>query len=243
VQTKTSLPQPAFVLVSPQLGENIGKTARAMLNFAQTDLRLVSPRDGWPNPDAGPSASGADAVLDAAKLCNTTDEALQDCQLVFATTVRPRDMAKDLVTPREAALLMLDAEARGERSAILFGPERSGLENADIARADKILTVPVNPSFGSLNLAQAVILVAYELHEQAGANRLDSDLPPRASKDEIQGLYGHLRDALDAKGFFRSADRRETQERMLMNLLQDQALTGQQVQTWRGIIKSLLRSA
>ncbi len=237
----TALPTPAFVLVEPQLGENIGKTARAMLNFAQTDLRLVAPRDGWPNPDAGPAASGADTVLDAAQVFSTTDAAIEDCALCFATTVRPRDMIKDVVTPKEAARLILDAEGRGEKTAILFGRERSGLENEDIARADKILTVPVNPAFGSLNLAQAVILVAYELHETSGANRLDTAMPPRASKAELTGFYDHLLASLVARGFFRSPDRREVQARMLRNLIQDQNLTSQHVQTWRGILKSLMR--
>lgn len=151
---------PAIVLVRPQLGENIGKAARAMLNFGLTDLRLVAPRDGWPNPDAGPSASGADEVLANARVYATVQEAIADCHHVYATTVRKRDLWKPVVTPEAAAAEM---RARGTlQQAILFGAERSGLETDEVAIAHAILTVPVNPAFTSLNLAQAVLLVAYE---------------------------------------------------------------------------------
>ena len=156
------LPQPAIVLVRPQLGENIGKAARAMLNFGLTEMRLVSPRDGWPNPAAGPAASGADIVLERATVYETVAEAVADCPNVFATTVRKRGVTKPVVTHEQAA----DAVHLGPgKSAILFGPERSGLETEDVALARTIVTVPINPEFGSLNLAQAVILIAYELVE------------------------------------------------------------------------------
>jgi len=151
--------QPVIVLVRPQLGENIGKAARAMLNFGLTEMRLVSPRDGWPNPSAGPAAAGADDVLEKAEVFETLAEAVHDCANVYATTVRKRGVTKPVVTPEEAAREVYAATAR---SAYVFGPERSGLETDDVALARAILTVPINPEFASLNLAQAVILCAYE---------------------------------------------------------------------------------
>src|SRR5262245_22182827 len=152
-------PAPVIVLVRPQLGENIGKAARAMLNFGLTEMRLVSPRDGWPNPQAGPAASGADVVLERAQVFDSLAEAVADCAHVYATTVRKRGITKPVMTPEEAAR---EIHATQGRSAILFGPERAGLETDDVAVARAIVTVPINPAFGSLNLAQAVILVAYE---------------------------------------------------------------------------------
>jgi tRNA/rRNA methyltransferase len=147
---------PIIVLVRPQLGQNIGKAARAMLNFGLTEMRLVAPRDGWPNPEAGPAASGADQVLEDARVFDTTAEAIADCNLVYASTVRRRDLVMPVVGPDEMAREMRSIAGR---SAILFGPERSGLETEDVALASRIVTVPINPEFGSLNLAQAVILL------------------------------------------------------------------------------------
>ena len=157
--------QPVIVLVRPQLGENIGKAARAMLNFGLTEMRLVAPRDGWPNPSAGPAAAGADVVLEQAQVFETLAEAVADCAHVYATTVRKRGVTKPVVTPEQAA----QAIHRGPgRSAIVFGPERSGLETEDVALARAIITVPINPEFASLNLAQAVILCAYEWSKHVG---------------------------------------------------------------------------
>ena len=151
--------KPVIVLVRPQLGQNIGKAARAMLNFGLTELRLVAPRDGWPNPDAGPSASGADVVLERAEVFATAEQAIADCAIVFASTVRRRDLIMPVVSPSQMADTIV---ASPQRSAILFGPERSGLETDEVALAQAIVTVPINPEFASLNLAQAVILLAYE---------------------------------------------------------------------------------
>ncbi|WP_262695035.1 RNA methyltransferase [Kordiimonas aquimaris] len=234
--------RPAIILVQPQLGENIGKTARAMLNFGLTDLRLVAPRDGWPNPSAGPSASGADVVLDNARVFDDVASAIDDCHHVYASTVRPRDMIKPVVTPREAAA-EINALTENHCTAILFGREASGLSNDDIAYANSIVTVPVNPDFGSLNLAQAVILMAYELyifgndtpHYQPGhAEGL-------ASKKEMEGLHSHLTGALEERGYFRSAERRTKQEHTLRNVMQNASFSSQEVQTLRGVIKSLIR--
>ena len=151
--------KPAIILVRPQLGQNIGKAARAMLNFGLTEMRLVAPRDGWPNPDSGPAASGADAVLEQAEVFETVQDAIADCSTVYASTVRRRDLVVPVLTPEAMAA---EIASSSERSAILFGPERSGLETEEVALANAIVTVPINPQFASLNLAQAVILLAYE---------------------------------------------------------------------------------
>jgi tRNA/rRNA methyltransferase len=238
------MPQPVIVLVRPQLGENIGKTARAMLNFGLTDLRLVDPRDGWPNPDAGPSAAGADIVLDEARACETLDEALADCNQVFATTVRPRDMIKEVVGPQLAVERARALAGAGGRTAFLFGPERSGLDNDEIARADAIVTVPVNPDFSSLNLAQAVVLLAYEYFQQElgpPAAKADPSLTP-APKEAVTGLYGQLEDALETRGYFRPEARAYLMRRTLRNILDKAGFTAQEIQTLRGMIKHLLRA-
>src|SRR5690349_8326939 len=155
---------PVIVLVRPQLGQNIGNAARAMLNFGLTEMRLVAPRDGWPNPDAGPSASGADIVLEQAQVFDTAEQAIADCSHVFASTVRRRDLVMPVLRPEEMAERIASSP---DRSAILFGAERSGLETDEVALANAIVTVPINPRFGSLNLAQAVILLAYEWSKQS----------------------------------------------------------------------------
>lgn len=234
---------PAIILVQPQLGENIGKTARAMLNFGLTDLRLVAPRDGWPNPSAGPSAAGADTVLDNTKTFSTVAEAVEDCHSVFAATVRDRDMPKPVATPGQAAQMVLDSSAAGLRSAFLFGREASGLANDDISHADTVLTVPVNPSFGSLNLAQAVILMAYELFKIGDTTEPLTVAHPEgpAVKKEVEDLHQHLASELDNRGYFRSEDRRATQERTLRNLVLNAGFSSQEVHTLRGVIKSLSR--
>ncbi len=234
---------PAIVLVQPQLGENIGKTARAMLNFGLTDLRLVLPRDGWPNPDAGPSAAGADSVLDQAQVFNTVADAVADCHMVYATTVRSRDMPKTVVTPRHAASEIKLMDGSGRRAAFLFGREASGLSNDDVSHAHKIVTAPVNPSFGSLNLAQAVILVAYECF-LATAQADDVQLHDQhnvAPASETEGLHQQLVTELKGRGYFRSEDRHAHQDRTLRNLIVKAGFSSQEVQTLRGVIKSLVR--
>jgi len=234
-----------FVLVRPQLGENIGKAARAMLNFGQEHMCLVAPRDGWPNPSAGPSASGADHVLDNASVHETVADAVSDCNFVLATTARPRDMAKPVYDLKAGAKAIAKAEVEGQKTAILFGPERSGLENDDLNLADGILTVDLNPKFASLNLAQAVVLVAYELFS---GDRLQDhgiiEMPfegALADKAALDGLLGHLEAELTPRGFFRSEGRRASQMRTLYNLVTNSGFSPQEVQTLRGIIKTLVR--
>ncbi len=232
--------QPAIILVNPQMAENIGHAARAMLNFGLTDLRLVAPRDGWPNHDSKSTAAGADDLLKNAKVFNTTKEAVADCSRVFATTVRDRDMPKPVVTAREAAAQMRDVIGKGERSAVLFGPERSGLTNDDVVLADTVLSIPVNPDFSSLNLGQAVILVSYEWFVSSDDSKPYVEYEgDTASKAELVGLMEHIEQQLENKGYFRSSGRRETQKRMIRNLLQNSGLSSQEIQTFRGVIKSL----
>ncbi|MCR2833955.1 TrmJ/YjtD family RNA methyltransferase [Parerythrobacter lacustris] len=236
--------KPIIILVRPQLGENIGKTARAMLNFGLTELRIVNPRDGWPNPDAGPSASGADIVLDRAQVFATTADAVADCSHIYATTVRKRGVTKPVVTPEQAARDIVTAQGR---SAILFGAERSGLETEDVALARAVLTVPVNPEFSSLNLAQAVILCAYEWSKtQVGSGDLvqptEEDLLPPAPQAELEGLVAHFERLLEPKGYFFPEDRAEASRRTLRNVLTKPGWNHLEVRTLRGVLSSLDRS-
>ncbi|TVR80200.1 MAG: RNA methyltransferase [Rhodospirillales bacterium] len=237
-------PAPAVILVEPQLGENIGMAARAMLNAGLTDLRLVRPREGWPNDKAVAAASGADAVLDAATLYPGTAEAIGDLSFVYATTARPRHMTKRVVTPRQAAAELRAHLAAGAAAGILFGKEAKGLHNDDVALADTVLTVPLNPGFASLNLGMAVLLVGYEWF-QAGV-----DVPPSqmvmpketgpADKAELLALFEHLETELDSCGFLRNREKRPSMVRNLRNTLGRAGLTSQEVRTLRGIITCLV---
>ena len=231
--------QPAIVLVRPQLGENIGKAARAMLNFGLTELRLVAPRDGWPNPDAGPAAAGADIVLERAVVYKTTAEAVADCANIFATTVRKRGVTKPVVGPDEATKAI---HMEPGKSAILFGPERSGLETEDVALARSILTVPINPEFGSLNLAQAVILCAYEWSRQAELVQPTlEDLLPPAPQADLDGLVAHFERLLEPKGYFLPEARSEATRRTLRNVLTKPGWNHLEIRTLRGVLSSLER--
>ncbi|WP_298675017.1 RNA methyltransferase [uncultured Sphingomonas sp.] len=228
---------PVIVLVRPQLAQNIGKAARAMLNFGLAEMRLVSPRDGWPNPLAGPAASGADIVLERAQLFDSVADAVADCAHVYATTVRKRGVTKPVVTPEIAAREMHGAR---ERSAILFGPERSGLETDDVALARKIVTVPINPEFGSLNLAQAVILVAYEWSKgEALASPPTTDLAPPAPHEELEGMIGQLDRMLEDANFYFPPDRTPATRRTLRTLLTKPGWSSQEVRTLRGVLSAL----
>jgi tRNA/rRNA methyltransferase len=230
-------PPPIIVLVRPQLGQNIGKAARAMLNFGLTELRLVAPRDGWPNPDAGPAASGADLVLNQARVFETTAEAIADCALVYASTVRRRDLVLPVANPPE----MADGIAANiARSAILFGPERSGLETEDVALANAIVTVPINPEFGSLNLAQAVILLAYEWSKtQSLAQPPAKDAEPPAAHAELEGLIGQLDEALQAAGYFHPPERTQATRNTLRTILTKPAWSSREISAVRGVIRAL----
>jgi tRNA/rRNA methyltransferase len=182
----TTVVAPTIILVRPQLGENIGMAARAMLNCGLSSLRLVAPRDGWPNPKAERAASGADIVLDRARVFDSVEAAVADLGRVVATTARNRELSQRIVTPRRAAAEMRGWAAEGDKVGILFGPERTGLTNDDMVQADTALSIPVNPQFSSLNIAQAVLLVAYEwavAGEDAPAERMSDHSTRPATKD------------------------------------------------------------
>jgi tRNA/rRNA methyltransferase len=229
---------PVIILVRPQLGRNIGKAARAMLNFGLTELRLVSPRDGWPNPEAGPASSGADMVLEKAKVFDSVAAATADCPHVYATTVRKRGVIKPVMTPAEAAGQIHATSASG-RSAILFGPERAGLESDDVALARTIITVPINPAFQSLNLAQAVILVAYEWSKGVQlASPTKTDLGSPAEQSELEGLIVHMEGMLEKAGYFFPPDKVPTTKRMLRTLLTKPGWNAQEVRTMRGVLSA-----
>jgi len=230
-------PSPVIVLVRPQLGENIGKAARAMLNFGLAEMRLVVPRDGWPNPSAGPAAAGADEVLEKAQVFETLADAVADCANVYATTVRKRGMTKPVVTPEQAAH---EIHASPGRSALVFGPERSGLETEDVALARAILTVPVNPEFGSLNLAQAVVLCAYEWSKAMGLTLSEGEeqLPP-APQEELEGLIGHFEALLEPKNYFWPRTRAEANRRTLRNVLTRPGWNHLEIRTLRGVLSFL----
>jgi tRNA/rRNA methyltransferase len=242
------LQKPVIVLVRPQLGENIGKAARAMLNFGLTEMRLVTPRDGWPNPSAGPSAAGADSVLEQAQVYDTTAEAVADCSHVYATTVRKRGVIKPVVGADGAAQLI---HGKSGRHAILFGAERSGLGTEDVALARYILTVPINPEFGSLNLAQAVILVAYEwsriAREKSPGDHAfvqpttDDEFLPPAPQEELEALILHMERMLEPRGYFYPKGRSEATHRTLRSVLTKPGWNHLEVRTLRGILSTLRR--
>jgi tRNA/rRNA methyltransferase len=235
---------PAIILVDPQLGQNIGMVARAMLNCGLEELRLVRPRDGWPNSAAESAASGADVVLEKTRLFDTTAEAVGDLRRVYAATARPRGMITPVVTPRQAAAELRAAQAQeeGTRAGVIFGPERSGLTNDDIALADAVLSVPLNPAFASLNLAQAVFVVGYEwliAGSDVPARELSLGATRPATKAELVGLFERLEAALDARGFLYPVEKRPTMVRNLRNLFQRAGLTEQEVRTLHGIVSLL----
>lgn len=234
---------PVIILVRPQLGENIGTAARAMLNCGLSELRLVSPRDGWPDAKAHAAASGADSVIDQAKLYADLPAAVADLQRVIACTARPRDMVHRLIAPEKAAAELRAWAARGERSGVMFGPERSGLTNEDLGMAEAILTIPLNPAYASLNLAQAVLLVGYEFsrsHFEAPAEQMvNNELTRPATKEELTGLFEHLERELDESGFLRIKEKRPSMVRNIRSALQRAQMTEQEVRTFHGIIKEL----
>lgn len=236
-------PWPAIVLVRPQMGENIGACARAMLNFGLCGLRLVEPRDRWPNPKAYPAASGADRVLDAARVEWSLEAALADCTYVMAATARPRELEKPVLGPRAAVERIRGLIASGERPALLFGPEANGLTTEEVARADVILTYPVNPAFASLNLAQAVMAFAITY----GEARQHTEVPPwfraerspPASQEELEGFFAHLDEALVQGRFFHPPEKAPLMRQHLRAFFLRATPTQQEVRTARGVIRAL----
>jgi tRNA/rRNA methyltransferase len=229
-------------MVRPQLGENIGMAARAMLNCGLSTLRLVAPRDGWPNERAQRAASGADIVLERARVFDTVGEAVADLQHVVATTARNRELTQRIVTARRAASEMRGWIGQGDAVGILFGPERTGLENDDMVHADTALSIPLNPQFSSLNVAQAVLLVSYEwmaAGDETPPERMADHATRPATKEELQNLFDHLERALDQSGFLRNREMRPSMVLNLRALLQRAAMTEQEARTFHGVIKFL----
>jgi tRNA/rRNA methyltransferase len=232
---------PAIILVAPQLGENIGTAARAMYNCGLTDLRLVKPRDGWPNKKAQAAASGADPVLEKARLYDTVEEAIDGLRHVYASTARDRYMVKRILTPRKAAGEIRAYLGANEACGILFGPERSGLLNEHIALADTVLNVPLNPAFSSLNLAQAVLLVGYEWFlsgDDTEPEQLALGHSAPATKERLIQFFEHLEEELDRSGFMRDPAKRPSLVRNLRNLFQRAGCTEQELRTLHGVVTS-----
>jgi tRNA/rRNA methyltransferase len=234
-------PPPVVILNEPQLAENIGAVARVMANFGLAELRLVRPRDGWPQERAWASASGANWPLDGAKVYQRLEAAVADLRLVLATTARPRETRLPILTPREAAARLRTDVDRGLKVGLLFGGERAGLETSDIALTHGIVTIPIDPKFHSLNLAQAVAINAYEwrLTVEAGAPPSFREAEPPAEQGLLIGLYEQLETELEAGGFFHPPEKRESMVRNLRVALGRARLSEQEVRTWRGVVTAL----
>jgi tRNA/rRNA methyltransferase len=236
---------PAIILINPQLGENIGMAARAMLNNALGDLRLVAPVHGWPNKHAIKPSAGAEVVLDAVQVFYDTKQAVADLSHVYATTARDRDMTKRVLTARAAAYEMRGVIKAGGKPGLIFGRESWGLNNDDVALADTLVTIPMNPAFSSLNLAQAVLLVGYEWFQSGDETEgVDERIPKNtrlANKDELVGMFEHLEAELDDCGFLRLPEKRPTMVNNIRNMFQRANMTEQEVRTFRGIISGLVR--
>ena len=235
--------KPCIILNEPQLAENIGAVARVMANFGLDDLRMVRPRDGWPQERAWACASGADWPLDQAKVFDTLEAAVADLHRLYATTARPREVMLPIITPREAAAALHEAVGEGLNAGLLFGGERAGLETQDIALCQAIITIPIDPRFRSLNLAQAVAINAYEWRTQT------QDRPPPAFREGpapadqqmLAGLYGHLEGDLDAAGFFHPEEKKPSMVRNLRAIFARSSLNEQEVRTLRGVVTALSR--
>ena len=249
-------PTPAIILVKPQLGENIGFAARAMANFGLTDLKLVAPRDGWPNDKAHAAAAGASFLVESARVYPSVEAAIGELNFVLATTARPREMVKPVFSPESAASDLKRREEKSERTGVLFGPERSGLDNDTIALADAILTAPVNPEFASLSLPQAVLLFGYEWLKSASAppqlgRVTEFDGPAQegiafadtlpATRSELFALFEHLECELDQAGFLYPAEKRPSMVRNIRNMFHRMGASDHDVRTWRGIVAALTR--
>src|SRR3954466_11105601 len=241
-KTPAELTGPIVILVEPQLGENIGMAARAMGNFALTRLRLVKPRDGWPNLSAQRAAAGADHILDNVELFDTVEEAVADCTLLLATTARAHDQAKPVIGPAQAAQEIVREIAAAGEVGLLFGRERAGLLNEEVALSDRIVTFPVNPAFASLNLAQAVLLLGYEWSKLATLGALPFAMPERserASQHQTQAFFDNLVRELDKVEFLRPAEKRETMLVNLRNIFARMDPTKQDMHTLHGVVMAI----
>ena len=235
-------PLPAVILVRPQMGENIGAAARGMWNFGLDRMRLVAPRDGWPSERAVAMASGAARVLDQVQLSDTVADAVADLNFVYATTARVRELTTPVMTPEEA---MADARSRlasGQKVGVMFGPERAGLENDDLTSANALISVPVNPAFGSLNLAQCVLLVGYEWRRQANMSLPEREERHRpATQVEVEKLYEHMDSALTDANFFYPETKAAHMRTNLRNLLARLTLSDADIRILHGVVRALVR--
>lgn len=238
MRADTALP-PVVILCRPQIGENAGSAARAMLNFGLTELRLVAPEFGWPNAKAVAAASGASAVMNAVRIARDLPAALDDIHHLYALTARRRELLKPVLAPGEAAARAVELAGQGRRVGFLFGAERTGLTNDEAALADALVTIPTNPAFSSLNLAQSVLVMAYEWGVRRWTSKTSPPLPKPASKAEVQGLIDHLLAELDAIDFFRATDRRVSLSLMIAQMIERRAMTPAEVDLMRGIIRDL----
>ncbi len=233
---------PVFILVRPQMGENIGAAARAMLNFGLERMRVVDPRDGWPSPKAVAMASGAGRVLDQAGVFADVPQAIADCDFVFATTARGRELTKPVVTPERAMQMAREMAGAGKRIGVLFGPERAGLENEDVVRANAIVTVPVSPEFPSLNLGQCVLLLGYEWRRQTvdvAPVVMEMARTEFASALEVEKLGDHFEERLAAAGFFYPEAKVDGMKQSLRNMWSRLGLTKAEVQTFHGMLRQI----
>ncbi|KQQ37237.1 RNA methyltransferase [Rhizobium sp. Leaf306] len=234
---------PAIILVEPQLGENIGMVARAMANFGLAELRLVSPRDGWPNEKARSAASKADHVIDGAVVFETLEDATRDLNFVYATTARERYGFKPVRSPVYAASTLREKFKAGEKTGILFGRERWGLSNEEVALADEIVTFPVNPAFASLNIAQAVLLMSYDWMKSGMDDIEETRFQPieqrPSTKDQVFGMFEQIEEALDARGYFHPPEKKPKMIDNLRAVLSRRSFSEQEVSVFRGVIKSL----
>ncbi|HBN22221.1 MAG TPA: rRNA methyltransferase [Holosporales bacterium] len=238
--------KPVVILSRPTLSQNIGSCARAMLNFGLTEMRLIDPQANWLDSDARALSASADSILEKAVVFKTPQEAFADLQGIYATTARPRDMIKEAISPREAAIEVNESINSGKKIGLLFGSEKCGLDNDEIALCDKIITIPLNPDFSSINLAQAVILVSYEMY-QGCQNAPARDVlwerdDQEAPREELFGFYKHLEGALEKGGYFQVDHKRELMQRNLRNMFSRASMTSQEVRSLRGVITALTRS-
>lgn len=242
---ETDAPQPVIILSKPQLGENIGTSARAMLNCGFTQMRIIAPRDGWPNDKALKASSGADIIINNAQIFETLEDAIADLNVVFATTARPRDMVKPVKSPKLAVQDMVQQLKSDQKVGILFGPERTGLKNHDISLCDTVIEIPLNPAFSSLNLAQCILVLCYEFYQLQNQELFDRDnfylrqQDKLAEKSEILNFFSRLEEKLDESGFLRIKEKKETMMTNIRNMFFKANLTEQEVNTLHGIVTSL----
>ncbi|NBO19271.1 MAG: RNA methyltransferase [Proteobacteria bacterium] len=230
---------PVVILVRPQLGENIGAVARAMSNFGLSELRLVSPRDGWPNKKAAEMAAGAAHIIEGVNVFKTFADSLAGIQHSYATTARPRDMEKTVLEPPAAMAQLVQQRADGWASALVFGPERTGLENDEVSLCDTLITIPTSPQNSSLNLAQASVIVGYEWWKAQGGTVDARQLPPPAPREEMMGLLGQLEEYLDTVDYYRVADKKPVMWQNVQTMMLRGQWSSQEVRSMRGLLRAI----